>query len=125
MVSPVRVRVPPLLFSRHFQAKCPALAARLRIERRFYHNHYHNGRSLEVLREEIVEAHGGLAMHGGGDVSVGVGGLLHGGMPEHLRDELQLLPVLEHECGKGVPEVVESDAWQAGALQKRLVGTAE
>src|SRR5215207_5343151 len=125
MVSPVRVRVPPLLFFRHFQVKLSALSARLHVRRLFYHNCYHNGRSLEVLREEIVEAHGGLAMHGGGDVSVGVGGLLHGGMPEHLRDELQLLPVLEHECGKGVPEVVESDAWQAGALQKRLVGTAE
>ncbi len=59
----------------HFQGKRPALAARLHVERRFYHNRYHNGHSLEVPREEIVEAHGGLAVHGGGDVDVGVGGL--------------------------------------------------
>jgi hypothetical protein len=37
------------------------------MERRFYHNRYHNGRSLEVLREEIAQAHGGLAVHGGGE----------------------------------------------------------
>src|SRR5215203_5779546 len=118
MVSPVRVWVPPLLFSRHFQVKLSALSARLQVRRLFYHN----GHSLEVLREEIVEAHGGFAMHGGGDVSVGIGGLLHRGVPQHLRDELQLLPVLEHECGEGVPEVVESDVRQACLLEERLVG---
>jgi hypothetical protein len=124
MVSPVRIRVSPLLLYSYLQVKRLALAMRIHVERRFYHNRYHNGHSFKVPREEIIEAHGGLAVHGGGDVGVGVGGLLHGGMPEHLRDELQLLPVLEHECGEGVPEVVESDVWQAGALQKRLVGTA-
>jgi hypothetical protein len=40
-----------------------------------YHDRYHNGHSFLVPREEIVEAYGGLAMPGGGDVSVGVGGL--------------------------------------------------
>src|SRR5215213_4877897 len=111
MVSPVRFRVSPLLFCRDLQVK--SLAALRRCSRgcSYYHNQYHNGRSLEMRGEEIVEAHGGLAVHGGGDVGVGVGGLLYGGMPEHLRDELQLLPVLKHECGEGVPEVVESDVW--------------
>ena len=120
MVSPVRVRVPPLLFFRHFQVKLSALSARLHVRRLFYHNCYHNGRSLEVLREEIVEAHGGLAMHGGGDVSVGVGGLLHRSVLQHLRDQLQLLPILEHESGEGVPEVIESDVGQIGAIEERL-----
>jgi hypothetical protein len=32
MVSPVRVRVPPLLFSKHFQGKRTALASRLHVE---------------------------------------------------------------------------------------------
>ena len=45
------------------------------VERCFYHNRYHNGLSLEVPREEVVEAHGGLVVYGGGDVGVGVGGL--------------------------------------------------
>jgi hypothetical protein len=76
MVSPVRVRVPPLLFYRYSQGKRSTLFAWLRLERFQYHNHYHNERSLEVLREEVVEAHSGLAVHGGGDVGVGVGGLL-------------------------------------------------
>jgi hypothetical protein len=76
MVSPVRVRVSPLLFCKQLQDKRLALAARLHVERRFYHNRYHNGHSLKVPREEIVEAHDGLAVHGGGDVGVGVGGLL-------------------------------------------------
>src|SRR5829696_3199948 len=35
MVSPVRVRVPPLLFSRHFLGKRLALSAWFHIERRF------------------------------------------------------------------------------------------
>jgi hypothetical protein len=86
MVSPVRVRVPPLLFSRHFQEKRLVISARFHVERRFYHNHYHNGHSLEVLREEVVEAHSGLTVHSGGDVGVGIGGLFHGGVPQHLGD---------------------------------------
>ena len=90
MVSPVRVRVPPLYFCKDLQVKLSAIFAGLRIECRFYHNHYHNGHSLKVPREEVVEAHGGLAVHGGGDVGVGVGGLLHGGVSQHLRDQLQL-----------------------------------
>ena len=104
MVSPVRVRVPPLLFSRHLQEKHPAIFERLRIECRFYHNHYHNGHSLKVPREEVVEAHSSLTVHSVGDVGVGVGGLLYGGVPEHLRDQLQLFLVLEHECGESVPK---------------------
>lgn len=98
MVSPIRVRVPPLLSCKDLQGKRFALCAVAHIERGIHHN----GRSLEVLREEVVQTHGRLAVHGGGDVSVGVGGLLDGGVPEHLRDQLQLLPVLEHERGEGV-----------------------
>ena len=75
------IRVSPLLFCRYLQGERLALSAQLHVERRFYHNRYHNGHSLEVPREEIVEAHGGLAVHSGGDVGVGVGGLLHGGVP--------------------------------------------
>ena len=88
MVSPVRVQVPPLLFSKYLQVKLLALSGWQSIERRFYHNHYHNGHSLKVLGEEVVEAHSGLTVHGGGDVDVGVGGLLDRGVPEHLRDQL-------------------------------------
>jgi DNA-binding transcriptional LysR family regulator len=99
MVSPVRVRVPPLLFSKDLQRRPLALVGRPSIECRFYHNHYHNGHSLEVPREEVVEAHGGLAVHGGADVGVGVGCLPHRGVPEHLRDQLQLLSILEHDRG--------------------------
>jgi hypothetical protein len=36
------------------QVKLSAIFAGLRIECRFYHNHYHNGHSLEVLREKVV-----------------------------------------------------------------------
>ena len=124
MVSPVRVRVLPLLFPSDLQGKRRALSVRLRIERSFYHSNYHNQHSLEVLREEIVEAHSGLAVHGGGDVGVGIGSLLHGGVPEHLRDQLQLLLVLKHERGKGVPEVVETNVRQTSALEERLVRAA-
>ena len=85
MVSPVRVRVPPLLFSRHFQGKRSTLFAWPRLERYVHHNYHHNGHSIEVLGEEVIEAHGGLAVHSGGDVGVGVGGLLDGGVPEHDR----------------------------------------
>ncbi len=53
---------------------------------------HHNGHSLEALREEVVEVHGGLAMHGGRYVGVGVDGLPHRAVPEHLGDQLQLLP---------------------------------
>src|SRR5215207_7279046 len=77
MVSPVRVRVPPLLFSRHFQEKPLDLFAAMLVKCGIHHNCHHNGHSLKALREEVVEAHGCLAMHGGGDVGVGVGGLLH------------------------------------------------
>src|SRR5829696_3794760 len=124
MVSPVRVRVPPLLFSSNFQEKLLAIFERLCIECRFYHNHYHNGHSLKVPREEVVEAHGGLVVHGGGDVGVGIGCLPHRGVPEHLRDQLQLFLVLEHECGEGVPKVIEPDIRQACLLKQRLVGAA-
>ena len=54
MVSPVRVRVPPLLFCRHFQEKRFGLFARPRIERGIHHN----GRSFEVLREELTKGKG-------------------------------------------------------------------
>ena len=121
MVSPVRVRVPPLLFSRHFQEKLFALFARLHVDRCFDHSFYHNGRSFEMLREEVAQPHSGLAVHGGGDVGVGVGGLLHRGVSQHLRDQLQLLLVLEHERGEGVPEIVEPDVRQTGTPQKRFV----
>ncbi len=124
MVSPVRVRVPPLLKCSHLQVKYRSLSVRLHIKHSYYHNYYHNGHSLKVPREEIVEAHGGLTVHGGGDVSVGVSGLLHGGVSEHLRDELQLLPVLEYQGGKSMPEVVEPDVRQTGALEERFVGAA-
>src|SRR5215212_9155850 len=87
MVSPVRVRVPPLLFSRHLQEKPLPLFVAALMKRGIHHN----GHSLEALREEVVEVHGGLAMHGGGDVGVGVGGLLHRSVSQHLRDQLQLL----------------------------------
>ena len=90
MVSPVRVRVPPLSFSTHFQEKPLPLFVAALMKRGIHHNCHHNGHSLEVLQEEVVEAHGGLAVHGGGDVGVGVGGLLHRGVPQHLRDQLQL-----------------------------------
>ena len=124
MVSPVRVRVPPLLFSRHFQEKPLALFAAALIKPSVHHKCHHNGHSLEALREVVVEAHGRLAMHGGGDVGVSVGCLPHRGVPEHLRDQLQLLPVLEHERGEGVPKVVEPDVQQTGPPQKRFVGVA-
>src|SRR5215210_696446 len=52
-------QVPPLWFSRNLQGKLSALSTRLYVERGIYHN----GRSFEVLREEVVEAHGGLAVH--------------------------------------------------------------
>ena len=55
-------------------------------------------------REEVVEAHGGLAVHGGGDVGVGIGCLPHRGVPEHLRDQFQLFLVLEDESSEGVPK---------------------
>ena len=124
MVSPVRVRVPPLLFSRHFQEKPLDLFAAMLVKCGIHHNCHHNGHSLKALREEVVEAHGCLAMHGGGDVGVGVGGLLHRSVPQHLRDQLQLLPVLEHERGEGVPKVVEPDVRQTGPPRKRFVGAA-
>jgi hypothetical protein len=55
---------------------------------------------------------------------VGVSRLLHGGVPEHLRNELQLLSVLEHERGEGVSQIVEPDVRQTSFLQKRFVGAA-
>jgi hypothetical protein len=70
MVSPVRVRVPPLLFSSHFQEKHSAISTWLLIERCLYHSYDHNGPSFEVVREEVAQAHGRLAVHGGGDVGV-------------------------------------------------------
>ena len=79
---------------------------------------------FEVLREEVVEAHSGLTVHGGGDVGVSVGGLLDGGVPEHLRDQLQLLLVLEHKSSEGVPKIVKANIRQASTLEKRLIGTA-
>jgi hypothetical protein len=68
MVSPVRVRVPPPLFSSYFQGKPLALFAAAVTERGIHHTEH----SLEALREVVVEAHGRLTMHGGGDVGVGV-----------------------------------------------------
>jgi hypothetical protein len=92
MVSPVRIRVSPLLFYSYLQDKCSPLQAWPRIEFCFYHSRYHNGHSLEVPQEEVVESHGGLAVHGGGDVGVGVGGLFYRGVSQHLRDQLEFLP---------------------------------
>jgi hypothetical protein len=66
MVSPVRVRVLPLLKYLQNVRKRLALSARFHVERRFYHN----GHSLEVLREKVVEAHSGLTVHSGGNVKV-------------------------------------------------------
>ena len=69
------IQIPPLLFSGNLQGKLSALSTRLYVERGIYHN----GRSFEVLREEVVEAHGGLAVHGGGSI---VGAHLpHGFLP--------------------------------------------
>jgi hypothetical protein len=68
MVSPVRVQVPPPLFSRNLQGKLSALSTRLYVECGIHHNGHHDGRSFEVLREEVVEAHGGPAVHGGGSI---------------------------------------------------------
>ena len=70
MVSPVRARVPPLLFSTYFQEPLALFAALT--EGGIHHKCHHNGHSLEALREVVVEAHGRLTMHGGGDVGVGV-----------------------------------------------------
>ena len=72
MVSSVRARVPPPLFSSYFQGKPLALFAAALTERGIHHKCYHNGHSLEALREVVVEAYGRLTMHGGGDVGVGV-----------------------------------------------------
>ena len=72
MVSPVRVRVPPLLFSSYFQGEPLALFAAAVTERGIHHECHQNEHSLEALREVVVEAHGRLTMHGGGDVGVGV-----------------------------------------------------
>src|ERR671920_846061 len=63
MVSPVRVRVPPLLFSRHLQEDSSASFARRHIE----HGIHHNCHLLEMLREEVVESQSGLTVHSGGD----------------------------------------------------------
>ena len=84
---PVRVRVQPPSFSSHCQEKSLPLFVAALMKRGIHHNGY----SLEALREEVVEVHSGLAMHGGGDVGVGVGGLLHRSVSQHLRDQLQLL----------------------------------
>ena len=84
---PVRVRVQPPSFSSHCQEKSLPLFVAALMKRGIHHN----GHSLEALREEVVEVHSGLAMHGGGDVGVGVGGLLHRSVSQHLRDQLQLL----------------------------------
>jgi hypothetical protein len=67
-----------------FAGKTLGYLERLPIECHWYHNHYHNGHSLKVPREEVVKAHSGLAVHGGGDVGVGIGCLSHRGVPEHL-----------------------------------------
>jgi hypothetical protein len=124
MVSPVRFRVSPLPFYKYLQDKCSPLRARLYIEYCFYHSRYHNGHSLEMPREEIVESHGGFAVHGGGDVSVGAGGLFYGGVSQHLRDQLELLLVLEHEGGKGVPEVVETNVFQPKKRRSLYTGAS-
>ena len=71
MVCPVRARAPPLLSCKDLQGKRFALCAVAHIERGIHHNRHHNGRSLEVLREEVVQAHGRLTVHGGGDVGGG------------------------------------------------------
>jgi hypothetical protein len=76
------------------------------------------------LRQHRFHRLGGGVLHVSKDVRVGVEGDGCGGVPEHLGDQLQLLAVLEHECGKGVPKVVESDIRQACALEERLVGAA-
>jgi chorismate mutase len=115
MVSPVRVRVPPLLFSSHLQEKLITLFAAALIKRGIHHN----GHSIEVLREEVIEAEVGLTMYGGGDVSVGVGSLLDGGGPEHLRDELQLLPVLKPSRRSAIDPLLQM-LRIAGALYRDL-----
>ncbi len=62
MVFPVRVRVPPLLFSRHSQGKRSALSERPQVESHLHHHRYHD------------EAHGGFTVHGGG-TEVAPGGI--------------------------------------------------
>jgi len=37
------------------------------MERGIHHNRHNNGRSLEMLREEMGEVHGSLMVHGGGN----------------------------------------------------------
>ena len=52
---------PATLVSSHVQEKPLPLFVAALMKRGIHHN----GHSLEALREEVVEVHGGLAMHGG------------------------------------------------------------
>jgi hypothetical protein len=94
MMSPVRVQVPPLLFSRYLQEQSSALITTALLKRSIHHNCHHNGYSFEALRERLVEA------HGGGDVGVGVGGLLNRGVPELPATYLRGLPRHAEKAGR-------------------------
>ncbi len=59
-----------LVISRKTLSSPLALFTAALTERGIHHKCYHNGHSLEALREVVVEAHGRLTMHGGGDVGV-------------------------------------------------------
>ena len=76
MVPRIRVRVSPLCFYTFLGKILDSTEATMRRALLLtQHNRYHNGHSPLVSREEIVEAHCGLAVPGGGDVGEGVGGL--------------------------------------------------
>ena len=65
--------------------------------------------------ERLVEPVGGLALLGGNDVAVDVGGDHVGRVPEVLLDDLGVRAGGQQEARGGVPEGVQGDAAEAGS----------
>ncbi|MDP6374020.1 MAG: hypothetical protein QF634_16110 [Vicinamibacterales bacterium] len=67
-----------------------------------------------------VQAVHGVAIRSGDEVAVDIDRHLHGAVPELLLHVGQGFPLLNQQTGKGVPQVVETDASKFRPLQQAI-----
>jgi hypothetical protein len=73
-------------------------------------------------RDELLEHFGGVGLHAGEHVLVGVDGECGGGVAEAFADDLDGDACPDEQCAVGVSEVVQSDDWHASSAGDAFEG---
>jgi hypothetical protein len=120
MVSPVRIRISPLLFGRSLQEKRRDL-----VELRLWIGALYTNDYTNALGQKYVQPIGHLSSHIRQHVRVEVEGHVYPGVAEHLLNHLGVFAAGEHEGREAVAQRVERDVRQTRTLEQRLKGTPE